>query len=249
MIRLVETLPALADDTLIACRILALWECYGAVPFIRFYSGENGSAAAVLDGQAVALVSEEEREEWAWFLSMQPDIGSILTDPATAAAVAEAWETTPKSYPVMRHTADTIAEETADDASPRELYAFLQPIFPGLAPFDTWYPDVCYRSRHGFFRNAVVRDGDVVSSAMTTAEWTGGALIGGCRDRTDASPSRVGGTVCTRPCRCAEKRRTAGVHLPEKRRRDASVYRTGVFGLRRDRAGRKDIKHDAIRVF
>lgn len=179
MIRLVETLPALADDTLIACRIKALWECYGTVSFIRFYSGENGSAAVIFDGQAVALVSEEEREEWAWFLSMQPDVGAVLTDPVTAAAVAAAWETAMKRYPVMRYTADTITADPLDSASPRELYAFLEPIFPGLAPFDTWYPDVCYRSRHGFFRNAVVRDGNVVSTAMTTAEWTGGALIGG----------------------------------------------------------------------
>ena len=223
MIRLVETLPALADDTLLACRILALWECYGAVPFIRFYSGENGSAAAVLDGQAVALVSEEEREEWAWFLSMQPDIGSILTDPATAAAVAEAWGTTPKSYPVMRHTADTIAEETADDASPRELYAFLQPIFPGLAPFDTWYPDVCYRSRHGFFRNAVVRDGDVVSSAMTTAEWTGGALVGGVATAPTHRRRGLAGT-CVRALVGALKREGRQVYICPKNEGAMRLY-------------------------
>lgn len=223
MIRLVETLPALADDTLLACRILALWECYGAVPFIRFYSGENGSAAAVLDGQAVALVSEEEREEWAWFLSMQPDIGSILTDPATAAAVAEAWGTTPKSYPVMRHTADTIAEETADDASPRELYAFLQPIFPGLAPFDTWYPDVCYRSRHGFFRNAVVRDGDVVSSAMTTAEWTGGALIGGVATAPTHRRRGLAG-LCVRALVGALKREGRQVYICPKNEGAMRLY-------------------------
>lgn len=179
MIRLVEELPALVDDTLIACRIKALWECYGAVPFVRFYSGESGSAAAILDGQAVALVSEEEREEWAWFLSMQPDIGSVLTDPDTANTIAAEWKTEVKRYPVMRFAAETPTTDGTESASPRELYAFLQPIFPGLAPFDSWYPDVCYRSRHGFFRNVVVRDENVVSSAMTTAEWDGGALIGG----------------------------------------------------------------------
>lgn len=180
MIRLIETIPPLTDDGVTSCRIKALWECYGAVPFIRFYHGENGSAAAIFDGQAIATVAETDVEEWAWFLSMQPDVTAVLSDPITAEAVAAAWDTTAKRYPVMHYTADVAVTETLDNASPRELYAFLEPIFPGLAPFDTWYPDVCYRSRHGFFRNVAMRDGGaVVSTAMTTAEWQDGALIGG----------------------------------------------------------------------
>lgn len=180
MIRWVEACPEMTDDRLTAYRIRALWECYGAVPFIRFYSGENGSAAAIFDGQAIACIGDSDVEEWAWFLSMQPDVASVLADEETAEAVAAAWKTEAKRYPVMRYSAETAVTDGAEDASPRELYAFLQPIFPGLAPFDTWYPDVCYRNRHGFCRNAVVREGDaVVSSAMTTAEWSGGALIGG----------------------------------------------------------------------
>ncbi len=179
MIRLTETCPVTADKTLPLCRIRALWECYGAVPFLRFYEGENGSAAAVLDGQAIAYATEAEREEMALFVAMQPDITSLLADVATAKAVAAQWGSTVAEFPVMRCDTPQTAEPLSG-VSPRTLYAFLEPIFPGLPPFEGWYLDVCYRERHGFCRNFTVQDGNaVVSSAMTTAEWQGGALIGG----------------------------------------------------------------------
>lgn len=180
MIRLTETLPAPAEENLLLFRARALWECYGAVPFIRYYVGDSGSAAAILDGQAIVYAVPEEREELAWFTAMQPDIGSVLTDTATAEAIAQRWGSSVREYRVMRHDGLPLAGETLSHVSPRDLYAFLQPIFPGLSPFDVWYPDVCYRERHGFCRHAVVcEDGRLVSSAMTVAEWQGGALIGG----------------------------------------------------------------------
>ena len=180
MIRLVEQLPVLAGDSLLLCRIKALWECYGNVPFIRFYIGEQGSAAAILDGQAIVYTVDEEREEFALFVAMQPDITSLLSDPVTVKHIEEAWETSGAEYPVMRHTIPNMDGAELPRVSPRELYMFLQPIFPGLAPFDVWYPDVCYRERHGFCRIvAVCEAGIPISSAMTVAEWQGGALIGG----------------------------------------------------------------------
>lgn len=180
MIRLVEALPTLQGDTLPLFRVKALWECYGAVPFIRYYVGDGGSAAAILDGQAVVYAVPEEREELALFIAMQPDIASLLTDPDTTAAVAASWGTEMREYPVMRHTIPQMSGAELPSVSPRDLYTFLQPIFPGLAPFDVWYPDVCYRERHGFCRNvAVCEAGIPVSTAMTVAEWAGGALIGG----------------------------------------------------------------------
>ncbi len=179
MIRLVEQLPILQGDALPLLRVRALWECYGTVPFIRYYVGDEGSAAAILDGQAVVYAVPSEREEFAWFLAMQPDISSVLTDAMMASAVAEQWGTAASTIPVMRCDTPQTASVT-DVASPREMYAFLQPIFPSLSPFDSWYPDVCYRERHGFCRNVAVRDnGEIVSAAMTVAEWDGGALIGG----------------------------------------------------------------------
>ncbi|MBR2405766.1 MAG: GNAT family N-acetyltransferase [Clostridia bacterium] len=181
MIRLVEALPPQQGDELLLCRVQALWECYGAVPFIRYYVGDSGSVAALFDGQALVYAVPEEREELAWFVAMQPDITSLLSDPDTAAAVAAAWQGEVATYPVMRYEAQNgaPAAELAH-VSPRELYAFLQPIFPHLAPFDVWYPDICFRERHGFCRNvAVCEAGIPISSAMTVAEWQGGALIGG----------------------------------------------------------------------
>lgn len=179
MIRLCEEDPQLQGESLLLYRVHALWECYGAVPFIRYYRGDEGSAVAILDGQAVVYAVEGEREELAWFLAMQPDITSVLADAETAAMVAAQWDMTVCEFPVMRADAPQIVS-VSERFSPRELYAFLQPIFPSLAPFDSWYPDVCYRERHGFCRNVGIRDnGTAVCSAMTVAEWDGGALIGG----------------------------------------------------------------------
>ena len=179
MIRLCEKDPQLQGETLPLCRVRALWECYGDVPFIRYYLGDEGSAVAILDGQAVVYAAEAEREELSWFLSMQPDVTSVLTDTATAAMVAAQWDTSVCEFPVMRaDTPQTLSP--SERLSPREMYTFLQPIFPSLAPFDSWYPDVCYRERHGFCRNVGIRDNSTaVCSAMTVAEWSGGALIGG----------------------------------------------------------------------
>ncbi len=179
MIRLTEALPVPAKEDLLLFRARALCECYGAVPFIRYYVGDSGSTAAILDGQAMIYAVPEEREELAWFTAMQPDIGSVLTDPATAEAIARRWGSAVREYPVMRYEGSPLSCETLSRVSPRDLYAFLQPIFPGISPFDVWYPDVCFRERHGFCRHAVVcEDGVPVSSAMTVAEWEGGALIG-----------------------------------------------------------------------
>lgn len=179
MIRLVEEIPLLPCTDLLYFRVRALWECYGAVPFIRYYVGDSGSVAALFDGQALVYATPEEREELAWFVAMQPDIASLLSDRETVKAVAEAWQGTCAEYPVMRYEGN-VRPSRLGSVSARELYMFLQPIFPHLAPFDVWYPDVCYRERHGFCRNvAVCEAGIPVSSAMTVAEWNGGALIGG----------------------------------------------------------------------
>lgn len=179
MIRLTETFPKLTGETLPLYRVRALWECYGAVAFVRYYVGDQGSAVAILDGQALVYAVEEEREELSWFLAMQPDITSVLTDAATASLVAKQWNVSTCEIPVMRCDAPQTAI-SAEHLAPREMYAFLEPIFPSLSPFESWYTDVCYRERHGFCRNVAVRENGVpVSSAMTVAEWLGGALIGG----------------------------------------------------------------------
>ena len=179
MIRLVETLPPMNGDDLLLYRIRSLWECYGQVSFIQYYVSDNGSAAALFDGQAIVYTNAEDREEFGLFIAMQPDVVSLLSDSETVAEVAKAWQSEAKTYPVMRHTIPQITGASLASVSPRELYMFLQHVFPYLPPFNTWYPDVCYRERHGFCRNvAVCEDGVPISAAMTVAEWTGGALIG-----------------------------------------------------------------------
>ncbi len=179
MIRQTDAPRFPAGDTLPLYRVRALWECYGAVSFIRYYMTDGGSVAALFDGQAIVHATAADREELCLFLIMQPDVTSVLADTDTVAVLAAAWGSECRSYPVMQYAGGTVDGGALCDLSPRVIYALLQPIFPHLPPFDVWYPDVCYRVRHGACRIAAVCEGNTpVSCAMTTAEWTGGALLG-----------------------------------------------------------------------
>ena len=82
--------------------------------------------------------------------------------------------------------------------------------------------DAAY-SRHGFFRYAVVRDGDVVSSAMTTAEWTGGALIGGVATAPTHRRRGLAGT-CVHALVGALKREGRQVYICPKKEGAMRLY-------------------------
>lgn len=229
MIRLVETLPTLSGDTLPIYRIRALWECYGALPFIHFYAGEQGSAAVMFDGQVIAYATPSEREELALFIAMQPNISSVLADVDTAAQVAAHWEREVHEFPVMRYALPHTNGVSLSSVPARDLYTFLQPIFPGLAPFDVWYPDVCYRERHGFCRNvAVCETGIPISSAMTVAEWEGGALIGGVAT-TPAYRKRGLAGMCVSSLVATLKKEGRDVYICPKNESAQRLYTTLGF--------------------
>lgn len=177
-----------------AGRILCLAAAYGlSRPFVRFWSGEAGAFVSLLDGQAVAVPSRtgEGREELAVFLAMQPEIREVRSTAAFGRFLAErnpeTW-TGGKTGEVM-----TPGEPVAPPArpvealTPRELYPLLQSGFgEGLPPFEGWYPDVSHRLRHGLCRVAGIRENGIpAASAMTVAEWPGGALIGAVATRPD----------------------------------------------------------------
>lgn len=181
MISLIDqTLPlCIVGNEPVSGRLLSWWEAYRNTTIARFYQTENGGCIAVMDTQAVACVPKEDTEEVFAFFELQPDIRSVYTTNSACCSGKV------KHFTAM--LAPTIAEaETLDTVSVRDLYPFLQAFFDDLPLFEAWYLDVSYRTRHDLCRHAVIKDNDViVSSAMTVAEWQGGALLGGVATAPD----------------------------------------------------------------
>ena len=181
MISLIDyELPiGIIGDEPVSGRLLSWWEAYRDTTISRFYQTEHGGVIAVLDTQAVACVPAEDSEEVAAFFNLQPDIRMVYTtNPACCDGKV-------KYVPVM--IAPKVTEmETLTTVSLRELYPFLHPFFDDLPPFEAWYLDVSYRTRHDLCRHAAITDNGVIaSSAMTVAEWQNGALLGGVATAPD----------------------------------------------------------------
>lgn len=179
MIRL-ETTPFTFEGDILSGYLAGYGEAYGTdQPFLQFYSDENGSQLAIMDGVAIVRCGENAYEEIAAFLSLQPQVRYIRTDCQMAAFLKREWGTAYEVRPVMRCTVSLESGGDTVPLSPREIYPLLSRIFADFPSFEPWYLDVSYRERHGFCRNrAVVKDGAAVASAMTVAEWQGGAVIG-----------------------------------------------------------------------
>lgn len=176
-------LAAMTTDSEAQVRIAGLVTAYGTErPFVRFWSGEQGSRIALMDGLATVAACPEEREALAVFLSMHPEIAAVRTDAVLAQTLAEqsaGW--TVKTGEVMTPVVSFVQPETPVEALPaREMYPVLTAVFGAtVPPFDVWYADVSHRLRHGAARIAGVREnGQAVAVAMTTAECPGAALIG-----------------------------------------------------------------------
>ncbi len=172
----------LADNTLpleyvsgndpVSGRLLAWWAAYAHTNFAQFYKTENNGCIAMMDAQAIVCAPPTDSEEICAFLQMQPTLDKVFT---TIPAVL--------SGKVIHFTAmqasHTPCKVELNAPRLQELYAFLQPYFEDLPPFEPWYLDVSYRTRHGLCRQtSITENGRIVSSAMTVAEWGNGALIG-----------------------------------------------------------------------
>ena len=154
-------------------RLMAWWEAYRDTDFAHFSRTERDGCLALLDAQAIVCAPPEDAEEIAAFLQLQPQVRSVYTNlPAVITGRV-------RCFTAMR--ADFAAQAIAfDEVKLPSLYEFLSGYFDDLPPFEAWYLDVAYRTRHALCRQAVICDGErIASSAMTVAEWQGGALIGG----------------------------------------------------------------------
>jgi len=181
MISLIDCeLPSgIIGDEPVSGRLLSWWEAYRNTTIARFYQTEHGGCIAIMDTQAVACVPQEDTEEVAAFFNLQPDVHSVYTT-NPACCVGKAKHFTAMIAPSVTKT------ETLETVSLRELYPFLRSFFDDLPPFEAWYLDVSYRTRHGLCRHAVITDNGVIaSSAMTVAEWQNGALLGGVATSPD----------------------------------------------------------------
>ncbi len=164
----------LIPDTEAAVRIRALAEAYGLdLPFLQLWSDGEGGFASLMDGAMTLSLPRGLNDEWAAFVSMQPEAASVRTDGKTARALAALGDWSVETGAVMAPGPALAAPEREPEAlSPREAYPVLAACFAGaLPPFSPWYVDVSHRVRHGLCRLAGFREGGAaVSTAMTVAE-------------------------------------------------------------------------------
>lgn len=173
------------DETLI--RICSLKFAYGCeASFIQYYTDGLGGFLSLLDGVAMLFVPNLS-DEWRIFLHMHPDILTLHCSETIAEdLLCDGWQG--RTGVIMRYTG-------ADCAAPDDIctmpylpnvHSMLFKYFPGIASLDSWYPDVSHRVRHGCCHiGCVLRNNEVVSSAMTVAETPAEAIIGQVATATD----------------------------------------------------------------
>ncbi len=184
MIRLLvagEGLPPL-PETEAALKLAGWWRSYGAgQAFVRFYETENRGLLGCMGQVALAAVPAADADEAALFLTMQPDLRIIRSDPAFIEAVAaiRAGEVTGGTVMRLDKPADEVA--FADTPPLTAAYELLSLVFgEGLPAFEDWYVDTSHRLRHKCGRMAGATVGDTLAGvAMTTAEGDSAGLIGG----------------------------------------------------------------------
>ena len=115
-------------------------------------------------------------DEWACFIQMLPQAAQVETDATLAAALAPAYDFTPR--PVLQ-----LPKSTGDAVTPQlsEVYALEQAVFgAAMPPFADWYTDMSHRLRHGCGKAVGIYEGDtLVSTALVTLATDKVGIIGG----------------------------------------------------------------------
>lgn len=167
------------DESLI--RICALKKAYeGDVPFIQYFTDDLSGYLSIMDGVGI-LYSRELSDEWSVFLRMNSDV-RVLHCPGNIGrllALESGWQG--REGVVMQYTGSPSDSAPAICTEPHlpDVYNLLYEHFPGIAPLEYWYPDASHRIRHGQSHiGCIVKDKQVVSTAMTVAETDTEAIIG-----------------------------------------------------------------------
>ncbi len=206
-------------------RILSAARAYGTEQdFCRFCVGED-SALSLMDGAATAHFGADG-EDLELFLAMSPDVRTVRTGAEDARRLAVRFGGRVQTGEVVRADSPVLPEGEAATADPAAIWPVLQAVFGDTLPsFDAWYADAHHRWRHGLLHTAaVMRDGRVVSCALTTAECEDAALLGGVATLPDYRGQGLASAVVTA---LAAARQAAGqrVWISPKNADAARLYR------------------------
>lgn len=173
--------PTVADNECLV-RILGLRLAYGTdAPFIQYFTDGEGGLMSLMDGVAI-LNLPYLNEEWAVFLGMNPDITAIHCSDTIGNALFSSGNWEGRVGDVMVYAGDmpsSVEEMVCSNPHLPAVYDLLKNHFPGISPFNYWYPDVSHRVRHGCCHiSAVLGEIGVVSTAMTVAETDTSAVLG-----------------------------------------------------------------------
>lgn len=173
--------PAFADNECLV-RILGLRATYGSnASFIQYFSDGEGGLMSLMDGVAVLHLAELT-EEWEVFLGMNPNLTVIHCSDTIGRALLNNGQWHGRVGDVMVYQGDIPTDmEKAVNCTPHlpTVYELLKDHFPGISPFNSWYPDVSHRVRHGHCHISVIQEEElVISTAMTVAETDSAAILG-----------------------------------------------------------------------
>ena len=173
--------PQIANNEVLV-RICGLRAAYGTdAPFIRYYTDDSHSLLAIMDGVGL-FHSERLAEEWGMFLAMNPDIGRVHCDYTIGKELINSgvWQGRVGETMLLTLSAPiSVDKDVCTTPYLPDVYELLKNHFPDISPFNSWYPDVSHRIRHGNSHIAAVLNGDsVVSTAMAVAEADNAAILG-----------------------------------------------------------------------
>ena len=163
-------------------RICGLRITYGPnAPFIRYYADDMGSLLAVMDGVGL-FHTDALTDEWYAFLAMNPDVIAIHCARSIGEELIASGLWHGRVGGTMEFFGKAPLGIDPDVCTAPHLptvYELLRDHFPGISPFNSWYPDVSHRIRHENSHIAAILDGEkVVSTAMTVAECADAAVLG-----------------------------------------------------------------------
>ena len=171
-----------------AIRIHSLKNAYGLdVPFIRYYADDCGGLLSVMDGAAV-LSCTENREEWAVFVTMNPDIFHLHCSAEMGRQLRKTGGWQGREGVVLKYAGirEFDVLEICETPYLPSVHALLSECFDSMASLNAWYPDVSHRIRHDCAKIAtILDDNQVVSTAMTVAETDTAAVLGQVATHSD----------------------------------------------------------------
>lgn len=173
--------PQMAHNEVMV-RICGLRAAYGLdAPFIRYYTDDSDSLLAIIDGVAL-FHCECLNDEWLMFLAMNPDVERIHCSRAVGEELIHSgqWRGIVGDTMLLKSDASfSVDEDICTTPYLPDVYELLKNHFPGISSFNSWYPDVSHRIRHGNSHiSAVLSADNVVSTAMTVAETDTAAILG-----------------------------------------------------------------------